>query len=453
MAKLWGGRFKKNTHPLVERFTKSIHYDYKIAQCDLLGSMAHVEILRKSGYLTSAEASKLHKGLGSIYAKVKDRNFKPGDKYEDIHTFIQNELQAKIGDLALKLHTARSRNDQVVFATKIYSKLALAKLQADIAKLTKAINLLAQARKNINMIIPGFTHLQHAQPVYLKDYLTAYVEMLKRDIKRLHNIDDNLKVTLGAGALAGVPIESAKYNIEASKFFAGIENFTNAFNIEPVSNTLDSVSDRDFVIEIISALSIIAMHLSRLAEDLIIWSSKEFDFIEIDEAFCTGSSLMPQKKNPDVLELVRGYAGRIYGNLVSVLTMMKGLPLTYNRDMQLDKEPLFGSFEIISQELEVLIGIIKTLKFNRNKIMESLKDESLYATDLVYYLVDKGIPFKQAHTIIGKLLRYSTDKKIEIKDLAKGKLKQFSGCIVKKEIVKLFDPEVSVKSKKSVKRK
>ncbi|MBU2222346.1 MAG: argininosuccinate lyase, partial [Candidatus Omnitrophica bacterium] len=223
-------------------------------------------------------------------------------------------------------------------------------------------------------------------------------------------------------------------------------------NIQPTPNSLDTVSDRDFIIEIISCLSIIAMHLSRLSEDLIIWSSKEFDFIEIDDSFCTGSSLMPQKKNPDVLELVRGYSSRVYGNLVSILTLMKGLPLTYNRDMQLDKEPLFNSFEIVSGELKVLQGLIRTLKLNETKIKEHLADESLYATDLVYYLVDKKVAFKEAHTIVGRLVKYSLDNDIEIKVMPESLLREFSPKFVKAEAVKLFNPLISVKSKKSVKR-
>jgi argininosuccinate lyase len=434
--KLWGGRFGKKTDPLVEEFTKSIQHDYKLAEYDVLGSISHVEILKKSGYLTSEEASKLKKELNFIYASIEKGSFKPDPKCEDIHTNIQNILQKKVGDLALKIHTARSRNDQVVFATKLYCKSAILDLQLVILKLAKTI--LGLIKNNKQVIIPGFTHMQHAQPVMLKDYLGTYAQMLARDDKRLSYISENMRITMGAGALACTPISASDYKIKNL--------------LEATDNSLDSVSDRDFVIEIISALSIVAMHLSRLAEDLIIWSTKEFDFVEIDEAFCTGSSLMPQKKNPDVLELIRGYAGRLYGNLVSVLMMMKGLPLTYNRDMQLDKEPLFNSFEIVSSELKVLIGLIKTLKFNKAKIEEQLKDESLYATDLVYYLVDKKIPFKNAHTIIGKLVKYSIDNDIKIKDMPEILLKKFSGKLVKKEIVKLFDSLVSVKSKKSIKR-
>jgi argininosuccinate lyase len=247
-------------------------------------------------------------------------------------------LQKKVGDVALKLHTARSRNDQVVFATKVYCKISIVGLMEEIKVLGESFFKLIG--RNQGVIIPGFTHMQHAQPIYLKDYFIVYIEMLLRDSQRLENILKSMKITLGAGALAGTPIDAETYSIKASAYLKRLGDFSERFNIEATKNSVDTVSDRDFVIEIISALSILAMHLSRLAEDLIIWSTKEFDFVEIDEAFCTGSSLMPQKKNADVLELIRGNAGRLYGNLVSVLTMMKGLPLAYNRDMQLDKEPL-----------------------------------------------------------------------------------------------------------------
>ncbi len=447
--KLWGGRFTKKTNPSVEEFTKSIQYDYKLAKYDLLGSMAHVEILKKSGYLTHYESERLQKELDDIYEQVEKNNFKPDKKCEDIHTNIQNILEKRLGALALKLHTARSRNDQVVFSTKLYCKMAISKLLVDIAALDYAITKLVV--NNADIIIPGFTHMQHAQPVYLKDYLEAYSKMLERDIDRLKHIEANMKITLGAGALAGTPINVDTYKMKTSDFIKEAK-LDEAFNIQATTNSIDSVSDRDFVIDIISALSILAMHLSRLAEDLIIWSTKEFNFIEIDEAFCTGSSLMPQKKNPDVLELIRGYAGRLYGNLVSVLTMMKGLPLTYNRDMQLDKESLFNSLEIVSSQLRVLTGLVKTLKFNKSVIDEQLKDESLYATDIVYYLVKKGMAFKEAHTTVGKLIRYSIENSIKIKNMPESLLKKFSKKFTRGEILKLFDPVVSVKSKKSIKR-
>ena len=452
--KLWGGRFSKKTDPRVEEFTRSIQFDYKLVECDIHGSWLHVEILKDFGYLTDPEARKLQDGLDAILAGINSKTTNIDYKCEDIHTFIQNQLQKEVGDLALKLHTARSRNDQVVFATKLYCKKEIEMVKANISKLNISFESLITEYKDTT--IPGFTHMQHAQPVYLKDYLGLYVAMLNRDITRLSYISDNVTITMGAGALAGTPILAEKYKIAASKV---IKKFGLGKDpgIEVTSNSLDSVSDRDFVIEIIDALAILSMHLSRLAEDLIIWSTKEFDFVEIDEAFCTGSSLMPQKKNPDVLELVRGNAGRIYGNLVSVLTMMKGLPLTYNRDMQLDKEPLFNSFEIVKSELNVLTGLIKTLKFNKPVIEKQLEDEALYATDLVYFLVKKKIAFKEAHDIVGKLVNQALNSNGSLKKIFADYLTK--KCKIKslkkqerQEIEDLFKPLKSVQAKKSIKR-
>lgn len=448
--KLWGGRFNKETDPLVEEFTRSVQYDKRLVEYDLLGSMAHVEILRRAGYLSRREAALLYKGLKSIYDGAAGGAFKADETCEDIHTDIQNKLQKKVGDLALKLHTARSRNDQVVFATKLYCKTELLKLAAHIADLELSISLTAD--KYDDLIVPGFTHMQHAQPVYLGDYLGAYREMLKRDHDRLWLSAGNIKLTMGAGAMAGTPINAAHYIVRSSGCIKGVKGVAGQFEIQPVKNSLDTVSDRDFVIESLSALSMLGMHLSRFSEDLILWSTKEFGFVELGDEFCTGSSLMPQKKNPDVLELVRGYTGRLYGNLMSVLTMMKGLPLTYNRDMQLDKEPLFDSFDIASGELRVLAALVKGLKFNRARIELAMDDESLYATDLVYYLVGKGVPFKTAHTIIGRLIRYSIDNSVPIETMTDTELAKFSDRLSKKEMVKLFDPKISVESKRSIKR-
>src|SRR3989338_5372525 len=349
--KMWGGRFSKKTNPLVEEFTKSIHYDHKIAAYDVMATQIHVLILEKSGYLTHNESLKFGKELSKIHKSIVQNKFNWSKDCEDVHTNIQNLLEKKLGTLVSKLQTARSRNEQVAIATRLYCKDNLVNLLNP--KLERLITVISHlSKKNKHLIIPGFTHLQHAQPVYLKDYLLSYAAMFGRDKTRLDNISQNLQITMGAGSLAGTPISVTHYKTILNKINKGLNKYGRSFDV--TANSLDAVSDRDFVIEIINALSIIAMHLSRLAEDLILWSTKEFGFIEIDDAYCTGSSLMPQKKNPDVLELIRGNTGRLYGNLVSVLTMMKGLPLTYNRDMQLDKEPLFNSFEIISEELNVL---------------------------------------------------------------------------------------------------
>lgn len=444
--KLWGGRFAKKTDPSVEKFTKSIHYDYKLAKYDMLGSMAHVAILGKAGYLTSGEVAKMHSAL----AGIANGKFLPDESYEDVHSQIQDMLQRKVGDLALKLHTARSRNDQVVFATKVYCKAQLVQLEKLIDGLIDMLARLSKANKDV--IVPGFTHMQHAQPVYLKDYIGAYVMMLESDLTKVKSVYSDIELTMGAGAVAGTPIAAKHYNVSLDAYAKKLKIPLPRLKMGPTRNSIYDVSERGFVAEALNVAAIIATHLSRFAEDMIIWSTKEFDFVDIDESFCTGSSLMPQKKNPDVLELVRGYAGRMYGNRIGFLAVIKGLPLSYNRDMQLDKEPLFDSFETVSASLEVMAGLVKTLRFNKANIEKHLEDEGLYATDLVYHLVGKGVAFKKAHAIIGKLVKYALDNSIEIKSMTDNELRKFSDKLVGKDIIKLLNPKVSVESKKSIKR-
>ncbi|MEI6862940.1 MAG: argininosuccinate lyase [Candidatus Omnitrophota bacterium] len=446
--KMWGGRFSKPTHPLVEKFTGSIHYDHRLAEYDLMGSMIHVEVLRRAKILDNGEASKMYKALEAIYKKAVKGIYTPDPSSEDIHTDIQNKLEKSLGGLALKLHTARSRNDQIAFTSKLYTKIKAAELGALISDLIKALGELSDSNKGL--VVPAFTHMQHAQVVYLKDYFGAYVGMLGRDAVRLDAAAKNIKLIMGAGAVAGTPIDSAKYEIKSPRLTDGA--LAKSFDIHPVSNSIDAVSDRDFVIEMLSVLSMVGMHISRLSEDLIIWSTKEFGFVELDDAFATGSSLMPQKKNPDVLELARGYTGRLYGNLINSLTVMKGLPLSYNRDMQLDKEPLFDSIDIVTIELKVFSGLIRTLGFNKARIEEALEDESLYATDLVYYLVGKGIAFKTAHSVVGGLVKHSIDSSIEIKSMSQTELDKYSDKLLRADIIRLINPVVSVKSKLSIKR-
>jgi len=449
--KLWGGRFSKATDPFVEEFTRSVRYDYKLAPYDIIGSIAHVAVLKKAHLLTAPEASKITGGLLGLLDSVEDGVFPFDADTEDIHTDIQNKLEAKIGDVALKLHTARSRNDQVAFATKLYCLNAAEEIKDALADATETITHVAAKYKEI--IMPGFTHLQHAQPVYLKDHLGVYVKMLTRDFIRLETAAEHITLSMGAGALAGTPIEAKHYRVVSTELPSGVSDHSVPFQIEATANPLDAVSDRDFAIEFLSSLAVVGMHLSRISEDLVLWSGKEYGFVELDDAFCTGSSLMPQKKNPDALEMIRGYAGRLYGNLMSVLTVMKALPLTYNRDMQLDKEPLFNSFETILIELKIVAGIFKTIVFNTKRIEEGLADESLYATDLVYYLVGKGIAFKEAHAIVGKLVKYSVEKGVLITHMPEAELKKISDKFIKREIAKLYDPVVSVRSKKSVRRR
>lgn len=448
--KLWGGRFSKKTDPLVEKFTSSIGIDKELALYDVLGSILHVAVLKEAGLISLSECSKLNKGLNSLLKNIKSNKFKTDPKSEDIHSDIQNKLEKKIGSIAMKLHTARSRNDQVVFDTKLYCKSESEEVAILLIDLNKAIDDFAKKHKNI--VIPGYTHLQHAQPVKLTNYFSSFISMLVRDACRILDLGDRIGVSLGSGALAGTNIDVSKYNKAIKKACKKI-GLVFGQDIGELDSAIDNVSDRDFVIEALSVLAVIGMHLSRLAEDLIIWSTTEFDFIELDDAFCTGSSLMPQKKNPDVLELIRGNTGKLYGNLISVLVMMKGLPLSYNRDMQLDKAPLFNSFNIIKKELAILSQLVPQIKINKEKINQQLMDESLYATDLAQYLVEKGVAFKQAHEIIGNLVRFSLNKKIKIKQMTDEQLKKFSQYLNQQVIEKIFEPVYSIKSKKSVKSK
>ncbi|MEA3329099.1 MAG: argininosuccinate lyase [Candidatus Omnitrophota bacterium] len=448
MEKLWGSRFKEKTAKVVEKFTSSIAIDHKLAECDLIGSLVHMLALKKAGLLSSQEYKKLNQGILAILKEVRSGFFRPNLSSEDIHTDIQNKLTKKIGKLALKLHTLRSRNDQVAFDTKLFCNFSIQELLDLIADFKKG--LLKLGAHYEDLIIPGYTHLQFAQPIRFLDYVFTYLDMLKRDAHRLENIAKELKFSFGAGALAGVSIENKAYE-EAIKIIIKQEGLNVQCGI--LNNSLDAVSNRDFVIEFLGNLAILGMHLSRMAEDFIIWSSAEFGFIEIADEFCTGSSLMPQKKNPDVLELIRGYTGRLYGNLTSVLVMMKGLPLAYNRDMQLDKEPLFSSVAIVKDELMVLTGLIGHIKINKANIKARLKDEFLYATELVDLLVHKGTAFGAAHSIIGKLVKYSIDEKVKIKDMPDKLLKTFSPHLNLKEVKKRLDPFFAVRLKKSVKKR
>ena len=441
-AKLWGGRFSKPTNKLVEEFTTSIHFDQKLAKYDVIGSLCHIDILKKSRLITAAEHKKMAGALNTILKTIESGTFKINKSYEDIHSYIQDLVEKKAGKAGLKLHTCRSRNDQVAFDTKLYCLKNIRETLKLLVHLQNSLKMVAQKNKDVYM--PGYTHLQHAIPVALSDHFNAYVKMLLRDEKRIFQAYAGINLTLGAGALAGTMIPAANYAL--------IKNLSLPFIIEPNENSIDTVSDRDFVVETLSGLSILQMHLSRIAEDMILWATKEFDFIDIDDAFCTGSSLMPQKKNPDVLELVRGYSGRLYGNLVNVLTMMKGLPLSYNRDMQLDKEPLFDSFEVVQKELALLTELFKNVTFKKEPIKKQLDDESLYATDLSDYLVQNKVPFKEAHKIIGKLIQHKYKTGTDIRAMNTEELKQFHPLLNFQVVNKIIDPAYSVKSKKSVRK-
>ncbi|MDD5422238.1 MAG: argininosuccinate lyase [Candidatus Omnitrophica bacterium] len=398
--KLWGGRFTKKVDKEFFEFQKSIQFDHKLARYDVMHSMLHVLALAEAKLLKKPEKSKLYKALKAIREDVKKGRFKYDKRSEDIHTDIQNKVEKKVGKLALKLHTLRSRNDQVAFDEKAFCY----KKSGEIIDLLDNLiaSLVFLKKKYMHYSIVGYTHTQRAQTVLFKDYISAYSAMFGRDKKRLSNYYGNLEVHIGAGALAGSSIGRKNYDKAIAKLLSLIGDFY----IRPSINTLDDVSDRDFIIELLSVISIIQMHLSRLAEDLILYSTKEFNFIKLPEEFCTGSSLMPHKKNPDFLELVRGNTGRIYGNLVSILVMMKGLPLTYNRDMQLDKEPLFSTVEAIEDEVKIMTRFLKGLELNKKNIYEALKDENLYAVKKADNLVRKsGMSFKEAHDFVGKEIK------------------------------------------------
>lgn len=393
--KLWSGRFKKKMHPLAERFTESFSFDKRLAPYDIKGSIAHVKMLAHVRIIPQNIAKK-------ISAELLELSKKPVPKLsneEDIHTYIENRIDKKISGY---LHTGRSRNDQVQVDMRLYVKDEMEKIKKLITTLQKSIVNLAD--KNKNVIIPGFTHLQHAQPVLLAHHLLAYMEMLERDKERLNNLFSRVSVLpLGSGALAGSSLPLDRL------YTAKILGFSKVS-----ANSIDSVSDRDYLVELLSCIAITGIHLSRLAEELVLWSTKEFNFIDIDESLCTGSSLMPQKKNPDTAELLRAKSGRLNGNLISLLTLLKGLPLSYNRDLQEDKPPVFDSIDTIKISLDMSAILLGGVKINRGHVSEILaQDDSCLATDLVENLVTKGIPFRKAHEDVGRLVKQG----IQLKDI------------------------------------
>jgi len=412
--KLWGGRFTTAESKLMEDFNSSLSFDKTLYKQDITGSFAHVEMLCKCGILSKDEEALIVGALEVVLEQIESGSLSIEGNYEDIHSFIEAKLISMLGDAGKKLHTARSRNDQVAVDMRLYAKEKSKDVIIDVSVLVQALKELGE--KNSGVIMPGYTHMQRAQVVTLKYHLLAYVSMFERDIKRLENAIDILDYSpLGCCALAGTT-----YGIDR-KFTAKKLGF-----IGPVNNFLDGVSDRDYLIELLSAFSIIMMHLSRLCEELIIWSSKEFGFIEISDQFATGSSIMPQKKNPDAAELIRGKTGRVYGSLVSLLTTMKALPLAYNKDMQEDKEPFFDSIITIQSSLKVMTEMMRTLKINSHKMKEAVKMGFLNATEVADYLVLKGMPFRDAHGLVGSIVIYCEEKSKAIEDLKLSELSQFS---------------------------
>ncbi|NFQ00927.1 argininosuccinate lyase [Clostridium sporogenes] len=411
--KLWGGRFKDEESKLMEDFNSSLSFDKKLYYEDIKGSIAHVKMLANQNIINEEEKEKILMGLEEILKEIDDGVLKIDGEYEDIHSFVEINLIKKIGNVGKKLHTGRSRNDQVALDMKLYAKKSTEEV---IECLKGLMDSLIKVGNENNYIMPGYTHLQRAQVVTFRYHLLAYFEMFKRDEKRLKNALEILNESpLGSGALAG-----STYNIDR-EYTAELLGFK-----KPVDNFLDGVSDRDYIIELISKFSIIMMHLSRLSEELILWSSSEFKFIQIGDAYSTGSSIMPQKKNPDGAELIRGKTGRVYGDLISILTVMKSLPLAYNKDMQEDKEPFFDAKDTVISCLKVMEGIISTIKVNKENLMKSVKKGFLNATEAADYLVNKGMAFRDAHKVIGETVIYCEDKKLAIEDLSLEELKQFS---------------------------
>lgn len=414
MAQLWGGRFTKETDELVYRFNASVSFDQKFYRQDIRGSMAHVKMLAKQGILTEQEKEQILEGLQGILTDVENGTLQITEKYEDIHSFVEANLIDRIGDAGKKLHTGRSRNDQVALDMKLYIRDEIAEMDALLKKLLET--LLSMMEAHTETYMPGFTHLQKAQPVTLAHHLGAYFEMFKRDRQRLADITKRMNLCpLGSGALAGTT-----YPLDR-EYTAQLLDFDGA-----TLNSMDSVADRDYLIELLSAMSTIMMHLSRFCEEIIIWNSNEYRFVELDDAYSTGSSIMPQKKNPDIAELVRGKTGRVYGALMSLLTTMKGIPLAYNKDMQEDKELSFDAIDTVKGCVSLFKGMIATMRFNPKRMEDSAKHGFTNATDAADYLVKKGVPFRDAHGIVGQLVLTCIEKGIALDDLTLDEYKAIS---------------------------
>ena len=412
--KLWGGRFKSGVNELVNTFNASISIDSRMYKEDILGSLAHVKMLGKQGIIPAKDSEKIVNGLNEILKRMENGVIHIDNSSEDIHSFIESTLTYYIGDEGKKLHTGRSRNDQVALDTKLYVKKYLIVVANELLNLQTVI--LNKAKENINTIMPGYTHMQKAQPITFAHHIMAYAEMLKRDYGRLLDCYERMnEMPLGSGALA-----TSTYPID--------RNFVSnelGFN-KPTVNSIDSVSDRDYAIEALSALSLIMMHLSRFSEEVILWCTGEFNFVELDDAYSTGSSIMPQKKNPDVAELVRGKTGRVYGDLMTLLTVMKGIPLAYNKDMQEDKEALFDGLDTVLISIQTFTGMLDTMKIKKDVMKKAASGGFTNATDVADYLVKKGEAFRNAHEIVGKIVLYCIDENKTIYDLTLDEFKSFS---------------------------
>jgi argininosuccinate lyase len=434
--KLWGSRFARKTSALADKFTSSIAFDKRLAKYDILGSIAHAKMLGEQKIIPARDAHAIVKGLKSILRDVQEGKFKFNPQAEDIHSDIQEALLKRAGQAAERLHTARSRNDQIALDVKMYMKEEISELRELVSLLQKSI--LKFARGNFRVIIPGYTHLQVAQCILLAHHLLAYIESLERDKERLLGAQERIDhMPLGSCALSGTGLPIDRDYVRKELGFGKL-----------TANSIDSVSDRDSILEVLADLSILSVHLSRMAEDLILWSTREFNFIDIDFSFCTGSSIMPHKKNPDVLELIRGSVGKIHGDFSSVMILMKGLPLSYNRDMQLDKPPLFDAIDTVRDMLEIFIAIFQSIVIEKEAIVAKLMDESLFSVDVVEYLIKKGLSYRQAHDIVGRMVRDCLDKGRNISDLSNAALKKYSDKLAP-DVKKILNAWESVSLKTS----
>lgn len=412
--KLWGGRFTKEENQLVHNFNESLSFDRKFYRQDIKGSMAHVKMLAASKIISEEDRDVILKGLEGILDDIDSGRLEFGPEHEDIHSFVEANLIERVGEAGKRLHTGRSRNDQVALDMKLYTRDEIGEIDELVKELLKVLHTIM--KENLDTFMPGFTHLQKAQPVTLAHHVGAYFEMFKRDRGRLHDIYERMNYCpLGSGALAGTtyPLDR-DMTAELLDFYG------------PTLNSMDSVSDRDYLIELLSAMSTIMMHLSRFCEEIIIWNTNEYRFVEIDDAYSTGSSIMPQKKNPDIAELVRGKSGRVYGALMSMLTTMKGIPLAYNKDMQEDKEFTFDAIDTVKGCLALFTGMVKTMSFRKDVMEASAKNGFTNATDAADYLVGKGVPFRDAHGIVGQLVLFCIDRNIALDDMTLEEYKAIS---------------------------
>ena len=431
------GRFQQSLSEVARRYSESASFDRRLYRHDIAGSIAHVTALVKAGIVSAAEQKQIEAGLREIEKEIDSGKFQWDASLEDVHMNIESALTKKIGETGAKLHTARSRNDQIALDLRLYVKDQINRTSSQIKKLQTS--LLDLAEKNVDVVMPGYTHLQRAQPILFAHYLLGQVEAFARDVERLNNgLERTDVLPLGSGALAGSTIVLDRELIARELGFARVSQ-----------NSLDAVSDRDFVCEFLFCLAMIGMHLSRVSEDLIIWSTIEFDFVEFSEGFSTGSSLMPQKKNPDMAELTRGKIGRLYGNLISILTTLKALPSSYNRDLQEDKEALFDSVDTISAALELCTAMLPELKINRERMEEAASDPNLFATDLAEYLVGKGMAFREAHEIVGKLVANAIDKGTKLNAIAPADLKKLSP-LFGVDIADVFDVRRSLAARRAI---